>query len=170
MAKLKNKIIKNIEKNKEQKQEENPIKNNILTATKIIFTIIILGILVTIITVVANGNYKFGDKEIAISYDEIMAGQTFNRSEEEYYVVFYEFESNEDLSNAITNATTTKKIYKVNLKNSMNKNIISTDSNKTATNAGDLKISGPTLIKIENNQNVDYIEGYEQIKEYLKEI
>ena len=40
MAKLKNKIIKNIEKNKEQKQEENPIKNNILTATKIIFTII----------------------------------------------------------------------------------------------------------------------------------
>lgn len=170
MAKSKKKIIKNIEKNKEKKKEERSVKTNILTATKIIITIIILIIAMAIITAIVNEKDKTNSNENSISYDEIMAGQTFNRSEEEYYVVFYEFESDEDLTSAIEKVSNTKKIYKVNLKNSMNKNVISTDSNKTATTASDLKISGTTLIKIENNKNIDYIEGYDQVKEYLSNL
>ena len=44
----------------------------------------------------------------------------------------------------------------------------SDEANHDAKDASEMKISGPTLIKFNNNKIDDYIEGKEEITEYLK--
>ena len=60
------------------------------------------------------------------------------------------------------------KIYYVNLANTMNKSINSSESNKDAKDASELKINQSTLIKFSNGGIVDYVEGQDSINEYLK--
>lgn len=170
MSKYKKKFQKNIEKNKNKKDKKYEDKNKILSFAKIIFGLLVLIICASIVTIAINGEYNFKDQEAEITYDEIIAGQTFNRSEETYYVAFYEFESSEDLTNVLNSVTTNDKIYKVNLKNAMNKSIVSNSSNKKATTAEELQINGTTLIKIENGRISNYIETYDQVKTYLQEL
>ena len=170
MSKYKKKVQKNIEKNKTKKEKKYENKNKILSFAKIIFGLLVLIICASIATIAINGDYNFKDQETKITYDEIIAGQTFNRSEETYYVVFYEFDGREDLSETINKTVSENAIYKVNLNNVMNKNIISNSSNKNATKAEELKINGTTLIKIENGKISNYIETYDKVKTYLEEL
>ena len=170
MSKYKKKVQKNIVKNKEKQKEEFPTKNKIMSFAKTVFAIIVLAIAVSIIAIAANDNYHFADKEVTISYDEIIAGQAFTRSEETYYVAFYEFNSSEDLSSTISELSSKNKVYKVNLKSAMNKDIIALKGNNKANSAEELQIAGPTLIKIEKGKNVNYVEGFEQIKTYLNSL
>ena len=122
MSKTKKTIGKNIKKVKEQKKEEYKEKNQILTLSKIIFSTIILAILVTGIFYIATGKYTLKKDEVEIIYDEILAGQTFAKKDELYYVAFYEYDSEEDLSETIKEKTSV--IYKVDLTKKINKNII----------------------------------------------
>lgn len=170
MSNYKKKVQKNIEKNKAKKDKKDENKNKIITLAKIIIALLVLLILATITTKAINGDFKSKDKKTEITYDEIIAGQTFNRSEEIYYVAFYEFGGAEDLTNIIDNANSPYQIYKVNLKNTMNKNVISENSNKNAKTSEELKINGPTIIKIENGKISNYIETYNKVKTYIEEL
>ena len=168
MSKSSKKIQKNIQKNKESKKEEYPLKNQIITLSKWIIAIMVTITIISVLTSVVKKEYTLNKEENNIT-NEILAGQTFNRVEEEYYVAFYEFDSKEDLTTNLSNITNTK-IYKVNLTNAMNKDIVSETSNDKATTVEELQISGPTLIKINDNKITSYIEGYDDITTYLNEL
>lgn len=169
MSQYKKKVKKNIEKRKENKKNEYPEKNKILNFAKTIFIVIAFIIAAIFISLVAEGKYTFKDKDTTIKYDEIIAGQTFTRSEDTYYVIFYEFD-NSDITSTLNNLSSKNKIYKVNLKSAMNKDIISETGNKDVNKAEDLKVVNPTLIKIEKGSNTLYLEGETAIENYLKNL
>lgn len=166
MSKIENKIKKNITKTKSVDIKENPIKNQILNFTKIICGILISVIAVCIIANIANGNYNLEEEQKETDYTNIVAGQTFTRSDDEYYVVFYDDEKILDTINNVSFET----IYKVDLNSSLNKNIVSEKGNPKAEDAESLKINGTTIIKIEDGKNVSYVEGYDKVISYLNEL
>ena len=148
---------------------DNESKDQILAGTKIIFGILLAAFLLCALTFMAEGNYRFGEEEVEFSTDEIIAGETFNRPESEYYVVFYQASDDNNIVSTIASLTTTKKIYKVDLDNGFNKNIIG-DNNKEASKASELQVENPTIIKIVDHENAAYLSGAEKVLEYLNEI
>lgn len=168
MSKSSKKIQKNIKNNITKKKEEYPVKNQIMTLAKVITAILITSFIISVIVSLTNKTYTL-EEEKEIVQNEILAGQTFNRKDETYYVAFYEFNSDEDLESTISNIEN-QKIYKVDLSNKMNQSIISDTSNKKATTIDELQINGPTLIKITNEKITDYIEGYDNITTYLNDL
>lgn len=168
MSKSSKKIQKNIKNNITKKKEEYPVKNQIMTLAKVITAILITSFIISVIVSLSNKTYTL-EEEKEIAKNEILAGQTFNRKDETYYVAFYEFNSDEDLESTISNIEN-QKIYKVDLSNKMNQSIINDTSNKKATTIDELQINGPTLIKITNEKITDYIEGYDNITTYLNDL
>lgn len=168
MANVKKTIKKNIKKTKE-KQKEMKKANQLLTLLKIVLGIVILAVAVTGLYFVTTGEYPWKkDTDIEIVYDEIMAGQIFEKQDETYYVALYKYDSEEDLSEKIDAKTST--IYKVDLNKKINSQIIGEKSNLKTDNIEELKVTQATLIKIEKNKNVETIEGYEEIVKYLEAI
>lgn len=168
MSKSSKKIQKNIKNNITKKKEEYPVKNQIMTLAKVITAILITSFIISVIVSLSNKTYTLEEEKETVQ-NEILAGQTFNRKDETYYVAFYEFNSDEDLESTISNIEN-QKIYKVDLSNKMNQSIISDTSNKKATTIDELQINGPTLIKITNEKITDYIEGYDNITTYLNDL
>ena len=168
MSKIENKIKKNITKEKEIKEKlekkENYSKKQVINLLKIIIAILLTVLVVCFIAKFANGDFK-KDEEESVDYTNIVAGQTFTRSEDEYYVLFYDDEAILDKIGSVTDA-----IYKVDLNSSLNKNIVSEEGNPKAEDAESLKINGTTIIKIEGGKNVSYIEGYDAVVDYLNEL
>ncbi len=168
MAKVQRKLKKNIKKTSEQQKKEYPQKNQIMSFAKTIYGIIIAAILIYGITVIVNKTYVLKDES---KYDmtQILAGQTFSKLDEEYYVVFYNFNEQKDITTNIESVTD-KAIYKVDLSLGNNKYVISDTGNNTAMTANDLKINGPTIIKISNGSNIEYVEGLDSVNNYLKQL
>jgi hypothetical protein len=109
-----------------------------------------------------------------IQYDEILAGETFNMPNSEYYVLLYDF-SDETISTLyggiISSFKTNHKdsrLYIVDLSKGFSSAYIADASNSSVQRIEDLKIKGPTVIKISNGQNVAYVEGKDAIKDILK--
>ena len=91
----------------------------------------------------------------------------------EYLVLYYD-ESNKDINNEMSSLVNTYKnssdhltIYTVNMNSPFNSKYSSTSSNTNPSNASEMKINGPTLIKFGNNKVEEYIEGSEDISNYL---
>ena len=113
--------------------------------------------------------------EASISYDDIMVGRSFSMSDGEYLVLYYD-KADDDISSTYSGLVSTYsqkdghlKLYTVNMGNSFNSAYTTGgESNKTPATISDLKINGPTLIKISNNTAVEYIEGEEAITNYLQ--
>ena len=135
--------------------------------------IIILGVLLLIISImyVIFGlyiDYKFiyKDEILELSSDlsdnTILAFDSLNQKEKEYYVYFYDFDNEVwYISNFIYDKIGDIKIYEVDLGNDLNKNYISNESNRYAKDIDDLKVVGNTLIKVSNGKIVKYYEGNE---------
>ena len=107
-----------------------------------------------------------------IQYDEILAGSTFNMSDADYYVIFYDTTAlyNGTYSTLVSdyNALAShKKIYSVDLHNGMNKSYISDVSNIAASDVSMLKVQRPTLIEIKDGKNILSVEGLTLIKTVL---
>lgn len=115
---------------------------------------------------------KITREDTTIQYDEILAGTSFSKKDEEYLVLFYNVDDdNNSIYDEIKSNYEAKEeslpMYYVNLDNSLNKSCISKDSNKEATTAEELKINEATLIKFTNNKISEYITGETKIKDYL---
>lgn len=168
MSKIENRIKKNITKEKEIKEKlekkENYSKKQVINLLKIIIAILLTVLVVCFIAKFANGDFK-KDEEESVDYTNIVAGQTFTRSENEYYVLFYDDKAILDKI-----GSTTDTIYKVDLNSSLNKNVVSEEGNPKAEDAESLKINGTTIIKVEGGKNVSYIEGYDEVVDYLNEL
>ena len=164
MANMKKKMMKNIkEKNKKEKKKY-PIKDEISTISLIIIIMAVIAIITIMVTNIAKGDYSIFSSKVKISETEIIAGQVFNRSDKEYYVVFYD---NDDIKDVIEELDTDKKIYTVDLLSAFNKNIISGNVDLTKSNIDELKVYSTSLIKIVDGINTEHIEGYSNVEEYL---
>ncbi len=115
-----------------------------------------------------NTDDSANESNETINYDQILAGETFNRKDNEYYVIFTD--SSKDFYNVYQSYMTNsdKKIYIVDLANTLNSKYISDESNSTAQSASELKVKDNTLIKISNKQNILYLEGYNNVINELK--
>ena len=105
-----------------------------------------------------------------IKFDEILIGRSFSLSDDTYYVLYYEFEDEEissDLSSLAYNYRSSSKeisLYTVNMSDAFNSSFLSDESNKDATKASELKISGPTLIKFVDGKISRYVEDMNDIE------
>lgn len=112
--------------------------------------------------------------ESAISYNETIVGRSFSIADGEYIIVYYD-KTDDDVSSSCSSAISTYKskenhldIYSVNMGDGLNKKYVGDDSNHNPANAGEIVINGPTLIKFNGGEVVDYIEGLDEITEYLQ--
>ncbi len=125
---------------------------------------------------VINGEIRFGKKakeEVEIQNVEILAGEIFNRPIDSYYVLMYDFDSDEsiqaaglyDLYNGVDG---TKKIYVVDLGKKFSSSYVTDkDSEIKVTDIDSLKVKGPILIKVENGKGVSYSLGLQNIEKTL---
>ena len=161
-----------------KKKEMNYVEesNTMFSIKNTIITILIVGLIFAcfyfLTNFITSRGYKFNRNkhEASISYEEIMAGSTFNMNKDKYVVVFYERENDSDLTNYISmyGSREGNSIYYVDLKDGMNRYVLDDVGNKNASSASELRVTNPTLVKIQNGQIREYIEGKDNIIEYLK--
>lgn len=137
--------------------------------------LVVLGIFYLIVGI-ANGSIDLNKNEPAkIQNSEILAGSTFKQDDEEYLVLYYDFtkedaEKYKNLIGTYTSSDNSISIYAVDLSRKFNSSYIKTDrdtTNTNPTNAQELKVSNPTLIKIKDKNVVEYIEDYNEIENYM---
>lgn len=108
--------------------------------------------------------------ENAIQYDEILAGESFNQGDGEYYVIYYdssnEYSTISSLISSYQLNNSDSKLYSVDLANGMNKKYI-TDGDVVTTNASSLKVKDTTLLKFENGKVTDTITDITEITNFL---
>lgn len=174
---------KNYKKKRERKnkqeiinKKENNIKTLIITSSGVIAFILLfylanLGL--TKLGAFEEGYTKPVAEEKEISYEEILAGNVFNRPYNTYYCLF---DTYGDLTNNVyieyllSSKEYKNKIYKVDLSSPMNKTIVSEEINKKATKPSELKINNITLIKIEKGKISTYLVGDTKITTYLENL
>ena len=110
-------------------------------------------------------------KEVEIQNDIILAGSTFNRNEDEYYVLLYDFEGvNSGTCSAIFTVYKDKaqlKMFKVDLHDKMNSNVLVTDKGLVNTSSSsDLKVLDATLIKVKDGKAVEVKSGIDELNNY----
>lgn len=108
--------------------------------------------------------------EETIAYGNIDVGNIFNRPYDEYYVLAYDPDSLQAPLYASYLTTFDKKdskIYFLDLSSDINKKYVG-DGNASATNANEISLKEPTLIKIKNGQIENYFETIEDIEKELK--
>ncbi len=144
--------------------------------------ILVLG-LTYFITAIATGEIKFGNKkkeetpETSIQYEEILAGEIFNRSPEEYYVLLFNFTDTFasyylSLKDNYTKQENTLPIYIVDLEKHLNKDFVLEEGENYTEypdNLNDLKVSNPTLIKIHDHKVTERINNRDDILNFLNQ-
>ncbi len=143
---------------------------------KILLIVVLFIGLVWFVFAIINGEI-FGKKksketeEVEIQNDIILAGSVFNRSEEEYYVLLYDFDgANKGTCGAIFTVYNDKdalKMFKVDLGDKMNSNVLVTDAGAVNySNSADLKVLDATLIKVKDGKAIEFISGIDELKAY----
>ena len=150
------------------------LKKNIYVALGILAFLLVFYLLTIYIT---NKNTEKTDEEdkveTYISYKNIILGRSFDMGDGEYYVAYYDSTAEDiaDNYNEVISTYQTDKgdltIYVVDMHDALNASHSADVGNMSPTNASELQIHGPTLIKFDNHQVVEYIEGLDGIKEHL---
>jgi uncharacterized protein YpmB len=179
----KKQILKNIQKNSNnniKKEEKDGFYKFVTTITVILLTLIACYLLIGIFATKEISFKKDTESteteeetEATIDNKTITAGQIFNQSDSSYYVVVYDFDSKiTALSTWISlyeSSDDAISVYKVDSSKKFNsKYIVEEGSNTNPTSYDDLKMTSPTMLKIENGSVSEYIEGEDAIKAILK--
>lgn len=150
---------------------DNPIKKIIINFM-VVLTVILIFYFVTILVMDKSVKYNYKEDEESVTiiqYDEIIAGETFNITDSEYFVLFYDFNGPNANYYEYISSNSAKKVYIVDIGNYFNKPYVSETSNKNVQKIEDLKVKEGTLIKIKDGKNVLYFEGeLEEISEKLR--
>ena len=122
-----------------------------------------------------TGNISFKKEkkaETSIQYVEILAEQTFKQPEEEYFILFYSFDSADaSLLNTYTSGlSATAPVYKVDLNKKFNTDFITEGDAKSPTSIKDLKVKDPTLIRVKNKKSISFVNGLNNIKTYVSKL
>lgn len=163
----------NLKKIEKQSYGEN---DEIIRMIKVFAGVVLALLAFYFVFAIYNGEISFGDDEentpVEIQNIEILAGSTFNRMEEEYYVLMYDFE--EDYAaigvaiyNLYTQKENTLKMYLVDLGHTFNsKYVVSERASVNVSSVDTLKVMEPTLIKIKNGKAEFVKAGIEEVNAY----
>lgn len=172
------------QKEKSKKQKIEKMNNNssmeVNNIIKITIIVLIIFACVYFFTALLTGKINFGnnnnDSDVIIQYEEILAGESFDQSEAEYLVLFYDFNGIDAgiYSNLLYNYELTSaaiKYYTVDMSSGMNQLYKVNSDEVSALNvskASELKIKDATLIRFVNNKIANYYEGNAAIEAYFK--
>lgn len=142
---------------------------------KVLGTVVVIMVAFYLIFAIANGEISFGGKKktpVAIQDVEILAGNSFERNEDSYYVLMYNFdEPDSTLYANIYDLFTYKsgtKMYLVDLGKKFNARYITDDASKVdVSSVENLKVVNGTLFKVENKTGVSKAIGVDDIKKEL---
>ncbi len=115
---------------------------------------------------------KVDNGSVSIQYTEILLGEVFHQSEEEYLVLCYDKKEEASSYSSIVSAVTKAnkiKLYTVDLGNAFNRKLIQENSNPSPTKASEIKVKGATIMHFKHQSITSYIEGKDAIEEYVKE-
>ena len=108
--------------------------------------------------------------ENSIQYDEILAGESFNQGDGEYYVIYYdssnEYSTISSLISSYQLNNSDSKLYSVDLANGMNKKYI-TDGDIVTDDASSLKVKDTTLLKFTDGEVTEIITDTNEITSFL---
>ena len=162
---MKNK--KNFKKIEKQINNEN---NEVKKIIKIFVGVVIFLIIAYLLMGIITGEIDLGKnkKTVAeIQYKEILAEMTLKQNDEEYFVIYYNFDEEDSLISAIINVlASNQKVYEVDLSKKFNYNYIG-DVKTDVKSIKDLKVKNPTLIKVANKKIEKVVFGIDSIKKYV---
>lgn len=148
----KNKIIDT------KREMPSEVKRGIIIVVVAVLVVLFMYFLTTRILAKDDSSNEDKVRENAIQYDEILAGESFNKTGE-YYVIYYDstdqYSSISSLISSYQLNNKDVKLYSVDLSDGMNKKYI-TDGNIVTKDASSLKVKENTLIKF-NNGKVDEV-------------
>ena len=134
------------------------VKRGIIIVVVAVLVVLFMYFLTTRILAKDDSSNEDKVRENAIQYDEILAGESFNKTGE-YYVIYYDstdqYSSISSLISSYQLNNKDVKLYSVDLSDGMNKKYI-TDGNIVTKDASSLKVKENTLIKF-NNGKVDEV-------------
>ena len=171
------KKVKNI-KVKYQTAEQEEIKKFIIVVLVVLLCVGAIYILTR--AFVTKDLFKSGDEEKkevipgVFNYEVAIMGQILNRPYDEYYVVIYNQQEGDyisDMSTMVYNYTKKEKhlhMYTVDLSNVMNSDYYDPENvNVNAKTLNEIKVGDITLIKVKNNKINKFIVDYSKM---LKEL
>ena len=166
----KNNKQKNIKVNTAEQDE-------MIRMAKVLGIVVIAMVAFYLIFSIASGEISFGGKkktEVSIQNVEILAGNSFNRVEDSYYVLMYDFDKEDSIVYAniydIFRYTSSEKMYLVDLSKQINKNYLVDDESQIDISSNEsLKIVNGTLLRIENGKAVSKTIGSKNIENLLFE-
>ena len=128
--------------------------------------LLVIGI-VYLVTAISSGEIKLNKKkantEVSINYQEIIAGETFNRKASEYYVLYFNFTDSKasyylTLIDSYNSQDNSLPFYIVDLEKKIN--------TEYATDT--LKVNHPTILKISDSKVSQVITGHDNVVEFFK--
>ena len=152
-------------------KDEIPVEIKRVIIISLVILIVLVGIYF-LTEVILNKEDDDSDKvtENAIQYEEILAGESFNQSEDKYYVIYYdstdEYSSISSLISSYQMNDKEVKLYSVDLSNGMNKSYV-TDGNVVTTNASSLRVKANTLLEFTSKKVTDVITDNDEIIDIL---
>ncbi len=173
---------------KKKKRKLNYEKNygpdsEVLKIVKILIAVVLFLVVFYLLAMIMTGEIKFGNKKTKeettqIQYDEILAGETFNKNEDEYYVLYFNF--SEKLSSTYLTyrdgyleKTEHFPMYMVDLEKGFNTSYVKNNEEEIKEypeNISELKVVNPTIVKVKDKKVVERVEGKDKVKEFLKNI
>ena len=152
-------------------KDEIPVEIKRVIIISLVILIVLVGIYF-LTEVILNKEDDDSDKvtEKAIQYEEILAGESFNQSEDKYYVIYYDstddYSSISSLISSYQMNDNEVKLYSVDLSNGMNKSYV-TDGNVVTTNANSLRVKANTLLEFTSKKVTDVITDNDEIIDIL---
>ena len=137
----------------------------------VVATILLVGMyFLTTLILESDNNDDERITENTIQYDEILAGESFNQSEDDYYVIYYdstdEYSTISSLISSYQLNNTDTKLYSVDLANGMNKRYV-TDGDIVTDSADSLRVKDNTLIRFNNGEVSEVITDLTEITNIL---
>lgn len=175
---------------KNKKQKRNLYKTNTVTEMeyskiiKITIGVVLVLALTYFVTALASGEIKFGKtkveeekKETSIQYEEIMVGQMLNRSDDEYYVLLFNFTDTFasyylSLKYSYAKEDNSLPFYIIDLEKSVNKDYVLKDGEKLIdkpVRLVDFKATSPTIVKIKNRKIIERISDRDNVLKFFEE-
>lgn len=179
MAKNQVKLNDKINKNNKLKQDKyvSDDSKEIRRFVIILFSVIIIVLIVYGISRVLidepDDTYVRNTTAGVIDYDMVSIGTMLNRNYDEYYVAIYDEEDPKavyysTIISLYTENDDAIKVYYCNLGNYLNQKYKASEDGQTnpeATSISELALGDLTLIRVENGEIVDYLEGLDTIRE-----
>lgn len=155
----------------------------VVKLVKILIVVVIALGLVYFATAIATGEIKFGkdnkkETEVSIQYEEIIAGEILNRIDTEYYVLLFNFTS-DDATNLLTfkdnysYVNGSLPVYIVDLDKKFNSILTPSKGEEIKdkpSNVSDLRVNDVTLLKVKDGKITSRVTTYDEVEKTFNDL